>query len=291
MARVAYVNGAYVALADARVSIEDRGYQFADGVYEVCAVMNGTLLDWQAHLERLGRSMDALAIIPPMSPRALALVAHGLLRRNHARDALLYVQVTRGVARRDHTFPRGARSALVMTVRPFDFRQRLGQQATGVRVITLPDERWRRCDIKSVSLLPNVLAKQAARSAGAFEAWLVGDDGTVREGSSTNAWMVDAAGRLHTHPASPHILSGVMQMTLIRLAEAQGIPVERRAFSIAEARGAPELFLSSTTAPCLPVVQIDDQRIGNGRPGPVAQRLAALLWNEIERQTGFSPEH
>jgi D-alanine transaminase len=288
MPRIAYVDGRYLTLSDARVSVEDRGYQFADGVYEVCAVLNGRLLDWDAHLARLARSCSELAIPSPMGDAALSLVARRLLAKNRATDALLYIQVTRGTAKRDHPFPRAARPTLVMTVRPFDFAQRLPQQATGVKVVTQPDLRWARRDIKSIALLPNVLAKQAAKAAGAFEAWLIGENGVVPEGGSTNAWIVTADGTVVTHPPTHRILRGVMRDTLIRLAGENGIRVEERPFTLTQAKAAAEAFLTSTTAPCLGIVAIDGAPVGDGTPGPVTRRLGDLLWAEIARQTGWS---
>ena len=286
MPRLAYVNGRIAPLAEAGVSVEDRGFQFADGVYEVCAVLNGRLLDWELHQARLTRNLSALNIAAPMGMRALSLQAERLLRANRAREALLYIQVTRGAARRDHPWPRGAAPTLVMTVRPFNFAQRVPQQETGVAVVSVNDQRWGRCDIKTIGLLPNTLAKQTARAAGAFEAWLVSDDGTVAEGASTNAWIVHG-GMVVTPPLSARILSGVMRATLLRLAGAAGIPVEERSFTLAEAQAADEAFLTSTTAPCLGIVSIDGVPVGSGRPGPVTRRLGDLLWAEIAAQTAF----
>ena len=288
MPRLAYVDGRFVPLADARVSVEDRGFQFADGIYEVCAVLNRRLLDWPQHLARLERNLSALLIAPPMSAAALTLVARRLLVANGAREALLYIQITRGAAKRDHGFPGQTPPTLVMTVRPFDFAQRVAQQQRGVAVTSVNDQRWGRCDIKTTGLLANVLAKQTARDAGSFEALLVGDDETVAEGSSTNVWMV-AGGRVATPPLSARILPGVMRGTVMRLAAEAQIVVDERPFSLAEARAADELFLTSTTAPVLPVVTLDGAAIGGGRPGAVSGRLAALLWAEIERQTGYRP--
>lgn len=286
MPRLAYVNGRIQPLAEAGVSIEDRGFQFADGVYEVCAVLGSKLLDWPLHLARLTRNLSALNIDAPMGNAALTLQAERLLRANRAREALLYIQVTRGAARRDHPWPRGAAPTLVMTVRPFDFAQRIPQQESGVRVVSVNDQRWGRCDIKTVGLLPNTLAKQTARTAGAFEAWLVADDGTVAEGASTNAWIV-RDGIVVTPPLSARILPGVMRATLLRLAEEAQMRVEQRSFTLAEAQAADEAFLTSTTAPCLGIVAIDGATIGDGRPGPVTRRLGDLLWREIAAQTGF----
>ena len=287
MARIAYVNGRYLPLRDAAVSIEDRGYQFADGVYEVCAVLNGRLVDWPQHLARLSRSLGELSIPVPMTDAALSLVVGNLLRVNRATDALLYIQVTRGVSRRDHPFPDQVRPALVMTVRPHDFRRLQARQFSGVGVVTTQDQRWARRDIKSVGLLPNVLAKQAARTRGAFEAWLVGPDGMISEGTSSNAWIVTQEGILVTHPKGPNILAGVVRDTLLRLAREHQIPVEERAFSVAEAAGAIEAFMSSTGTICVGIVSIDDKMIGDGTPGPMTRRICTMLWDEIARQTGW----
>ena len=288
MPQLAYVDGRIVPLALASVHVEDRGLQFADSLYEVCAVLNGRLLDWPGHLERLRRGAKALFIDFPMSDAALGLVARRLVALNGQREALLYIQLTRGTARRDHGFPAVQHPTLVMTVRRFDFAQRAVQQRTGVKVITVNDQRWGRVDLKTTGLLANVMAKQDARAAGAFEAWLVADDGTVREGSSTNAWIVQAD-EIVTHPLSAHILPGVARATLIGLARASQLRVAERPFTLAEAKAADEAFITSTTAPVLPVVAVDGVVIGNGKPGPVTARLAGLMSAEVERQTGFVP--
>lgn len=287
MPRLAYVDGRMVPLAKARISVEDRGLQFADGVYEVCAVLAGRLLDWSRHVERLRRNLAALFIAEPMGMAAIGLVARRLIAANRATEALLYIQITRGPARRDHGFPAQARPTLVMTVRPFDFAQRVGQQAGGVPVITVNDQRWDRCDIKTTGLLANVLAKQDARAAGVFEAWLVANDGVVTEGSSTNAWIVDVGGAVVTHPLSARILPGVMRAAVIEAALAAGMAVAERQFMVEEALGATEAFITSTTVPVLPVIRIDDHAVGDGKPGPVAARLAALIWQRIADQTGW----
>ncbi|MBC7521229.1 MAG: D-amino-acid transaminase [Sandarakinorhabdus sp.] len=286
MPQLAYVDGRISRLADAHVHIEDRGLQFADSLYEVVAVLNGRLLDWPGHIERLRRTLAALFIDFPMSNAALAMQARRLVAANGHKDALLYIQISRGTARRDHGFPADAHASLIMTVRRFDFVQRIAQQQTGVGVITVNDMRWRRVDLKTTGLLANVLAKQDARMAGAFEAWMVGPDGTVREGSSTNAWMV-RGGTLVTHPLSESILPGIARAALVRLARADGIAVEERRFSLEDVLAADEALLTSTTAPLLPVVRIDGRAVGNGRPGPMAARLAQLVWDDIAAQTGW----
>ena len=285
MPQLAYVNGRIEPLAQASLHVEDRGTQFGDAVYEVCAVMNGNILDWQPHLVRLRRNLGELGITLGIADGPLSLQARRLLASNGHKDCLLYIQVSRGTAKRDHSFPGGTLANLVMTVRRFDFAQRVRQLAAGIAVITQPDNRWGRVDIKTTGLLPNVLAKQAAKQAGAFEAWMLSGD-TVREGSSTNAWIVKD-GRIITHPTGTSILPGIARDSLIRLARAAQLVVEERPFTLAEALDADEAFLTSTTAPILPVVRIDGAAVGNGTPGPVSARLAELVWHEVARQTGW----
>ncbi len=286
MPQLAYVDGRITALRDATVHVEDRGLQFADALYEVAAVMNGELLDWEPHLARLRRNCAAIFIDFPMTDAALTAQAKRLVAANGHKDALLYLQLSRGVAKRDHSFPSAPRASLIMTVRRFDFAQRIGQQKTGVGVITVNDMRWQRVDMKTTGLLANVLAKQDAKAAGAFEAWMVSADGIVREGGSTNAYIVKD-GAIITHPLSAHILPGIARATLLRLARDAQMTVIERPFSLDEALAADEALLTSTTAPLLPVVRIDGRPVGSGTPGPVAGRLAALVWDEIARQTGW----
>jgi len=287
VSRVAYVNGRYLPLREAVIGIEDRGYQFSDGVYEVVAVMGGRVTDWAPHMDRLDRSLKELRIRPPMSRDALKVVAREVARRNRVMNGMLYIQVTRGVARRDHPFPRQALPSLVMTARSIDFAVVARRAEDGIKVATLPDIRWGRCDIKSVSLLPNVLAKQEARDKGAFEAWLVDSEGYVTEGSSTNAWIVDSEGRLVTRPLNAHILPGVTRLTLMKLAAAEGIPVIERPFSVEEAKKAREAFVSSTTAFLMPVVEIDGAVIANGAPGSVSQRLLFAYRTHMAQEAGL----
>jgi len=268
MPRYAYVNGRYLPHARAQVHIEDRGYQFADGVYEVVLIHDGRLVDEEPHLDRLGYSLDALRIPWPMARPALRLVLRELITRNGVAQGTVYLQVTRGVAPRDHKFPRHATPSLVATT-----KRLRPPPAGGVAVITRPDIRWRRCDIKSVALLPNILGKQAAAEAGAFEAWLVDDDGCITEGTSTNAWIVTRAGRLVTRNLSAAILSGITRLSLFQLVQADGIGFEERRFSVAEAKDAAEAFLTSTTSLVLPVTRIDGQAIGDGKPGPLTMKL------------------
>lgn len=288
MPQIAYVNGRFVPFRTASVSIFDRGYVFGDGVYEVCAIFNGILYDAEAHWVRLGLSMEALRIPWPVALSALIALAQETIRRNCIDDGLLYLQITRGVAPRDHAFPAVApRPALVLTAKRFDFSRRLQQQNSGIAIITMPDQRWDRVDIKSINLLPNVLAKQVAYEAGVQEAWLVNGRGEVTEGSSTNAWMVRKDDTIVTRPLGTDVLAGVMRQTLLRLIDEAGLKVEEQPFTLAEAIGAAELFQTSTTSPCLPIVSVDGLTIGSGTPGPVTRLLAQLLWDDIASQTGW----
>ncbi len=282
MGRVAYVNGRYRPLNADAIAIEDRGYQFADGVYEVIKVLEGRPRDLGRHLDRLERSLEALEIRPPMSRAALISVLDQTLRRNRLRAALLYIQVTRGTAPRNHAFPKRAKPSLVMTVRRPSFPSAKEREA-GVGVITLPDLRWGRCDIKSISLLPNVLARQKAAAAGRREAWLIDETGNVTEGSASNAYIVDQAGRLVTHPLDERILGGITRSVILELARGAGIDVVERPFSLAEAQAAREAALSSTSSLLLPVVAIDDRTVGNGHPGTLVRRLMELYDAHLER--------
>jgi len=274
MSRIAYVNGRYLPLAQAAVNVEDRGYQFSDGVYEVCEVRGGRLVDERRHLERLAYSLRELRIPPPMTPAALGVILREVVRRNRVRAGIVYLQITRGVARRDHAFPPpGTRPSLVVTARSLDFAQIERMAAEGIAVITVADTRWRRVDIKSVSLLPNVLAKQAAREAGAREAWFVDAQGYVTEGSSSNAWIVTHDGKLITHPLSHGILRGITRTVLLEVIAAQGLALEERPFTREEAYAAREAFVTSASLNVMPVVRIDGQPIGNGAPGLIASGL------------------
>lgn len=273
MPRIAYVNGAYVPLRDAAVHIEDRGYQFADGIYEVALFVDGKFWDLDGHLARWSRSLAALEIPAPMSERALRLVIRRLVSKNGLGNCYIYLQATRGVAPRNHPFPtEGTSSSLVMTVKPLNLAKLNANALKGISVITEPDIRWGRVDIKSVGLLPNILAKEQARRAGAGEAWLV-RNGKVTEGGSSNAWIVDQSGVLVTHPLGHEILGGITRETVIRCAEALQLRVEERAFSIDEAKSAKEAFITSAMNLVTPVIAIDGKPVGNGNPGAIAARL------------------
>ena len=284
MPRIAYVNGRYRRMSDACVSIEDRGYQFSDGVYEVCEVRGGAIIDERRHLERLRRSLDALRIALPLSPPALAVIMREIIRGNRVHDGIVYLQITRGVARRDHAFPPpGTTPSLVVTARSLDMQGNEKRAQQGIAVVTVPDTRWARPDIKSISLLPNVLAKQAARDRGAAEAWFVDRDGYVTEGASTNAWIVSQGGWVITRPADNGILRGITRTVLIEALGKQGLSFAERAFTIAEAYAAREAFGTAASQIVMPVVRINDQAIGTGAPGPVARALRESFHSYAER--------
>ena len=282
MSRIAYVNGRYTPLRDAGVNVEDRGYQFADGVYEVVCVQAGRFIDEDLHLARLERSLGEIRIGQPMARAALRRVLHEVVRRNRVRDGLLYMQVTRGVSRRDHAFPSlGTPPSLVVTVRrsapyPADADRWAG------RAVTHPDERWARCDIKSVSLLPNVLARQAAREGGAIEAVLIDAHGMVTEGAATTVWIVDGQGVLRTRHLDHQVLPGCTRDALTALLDAEGIGFEERGFSVEDLRGARELFLTSATSFVRPVTVLDGAAVGDGTVGPVTRRLFALFARHVQ---------
>jgi D-alanine transaminase len=275
--RIAYVNGRYLPHGAAGVHIEDRGLQLADSIYEVCNLTGGALLDEGAHLDRLERSLAAIEMAMPMGRAALAQVMRETVRRNGVRDGLLYLQVTRGAMRRDHPIPaHPPRPTLILTLHPANTEAAARRQTEGVGVLSRPDERWARCDIKTTQLLPNLLAKTAARRAGAFEAWLIDHDGFVTEGASTNAWIVDADGRIITRELSHAILPGVTRAAILAEAAAAQLPVIQRKFTLAEAQGAREAFLTSATGAAVPVVAIDGKPVGDGKPGPLTRRLHEL---------------
>lgn len=281
MGRIAYVNGQFVRHGDAVVHIEDRGYQLADAVYEVWALFDGKLADAEGHFARLERSLSELQIPMPMSREALTIVLREAVRRNRVREGLLYLQVGRGVAPRSHAFPdTPVAPSVVITVSAVDRMATEAKAAQGVKVITTPENRWGRCDIKTVGLLPNALAKQAAKERGAAEAWFVDELGLVTEGASSNAWIIDADGTLRTRDTNANILRGVTRRTLMDVIGEEGLKVEERPFTADEAVSAREAFITGAGSLVLPVVAVDGRRVGDGKVGAVAMRLRRLY---IER--------
>lgn len=288
MTRVAYVNGVYRPYHQACVHIEDRGFQFADGVYEVCEVKDGRLIDERRHIDRLYRSMGELRIRAPKCRRAFGVILRETVRRNRVDQGFVYLQVTRGAAKRDFAFPTSDTSASVVcfarTKSPVVAERRA---AKGISVITMPDIRWRRTDIKTVSLLPNALARQAALDAGAQEAWLVDESGFITEGASCNAWIITEAGELITRPADSGILRGITRTVLIELISEHGLNLVERAFTVAEAKAAKEAFNSSATGLVMPVIAIDGAPVGDGEPGAQTLKYRRLFHDFAEN----SPNH
>ena len=282
MSRIAYVNGRYLPQREASVNIEDRGYQFADGIYEVVHLYQNRFIDEDLHLARLERSLHEIELPLPMSRQALVHVLHEVARRNRVSDGLLYMQVTRGVARRDHAFPsKPVPVAVVVTIRrvpPYP-ESVANWQASA---ITQPDLRWARCDIKSVGLLPNVLARQAARKQGAIEAILIDDKGMVTEGAATTFWIVDANGVLRTRFLDHAILPGCTRGALVALMQEAGIPFSETAFSEQEMREAQEAFITSATSFVKPITRIDTKPVGTGEVGSVTHRLFDLFARHVK---------
>jgi len=284
MSRIAYVNGRYVPHLAASVHIEDRGYQFSDGVYEVIAIHKGKLIDMDGHMVRLTRSLKELEIAWPVNPKAMDMIIREVIRRNRIRDGIVYMQITRGVAPRNHAFPDHHNSAFVVTAKhfpPFEF----DAANKGVNVITTPEIRWQRRDIKTVSLLGNCLAKEKARRAGCYEAWFVEDDGMITEGTSSNSWIVNAQGELVTRNSSNSILNGITRLSILKVAKENGIEFSERAFSLKEAQSAKEAFVSSTTSFIKPVLNIDGEPVGNGKVGPLAAKLLSYYGDHMKAQS------
>jgi D-alanine transaminase len=284
MSRYAYVNGRYLPFRDAKVHVEDRGYQFGDGVYEVCEVRGGKLIDQRRHLARLVRSLDALRIRMPMALAALKIVMREVVARNRIGYGLVYVQVTRGVARRDHAFPTPEiPPSLVVTSRSLNTSRNEALAAKGIAVVSIPDNRWGRVDIKTIGLLPNVLARQSAIEQGARDAWFVDEAGHVTEASSSNAWIVTPEAKLVTRQADQAILLGITRTVVFDVINGQGLAIEERPFTLKEAYSAREAFVTSATQIVLPVIRIDGRVIGDGKPGPIAAALrrAFHLYAEV----------
>lgn len=284
MTRIAYVNGQFLPQIETRIAMEDRGYQFADGVYEVAAFINGRMLDEERHVTRLERSLGELKIAMPMSRRSLHVLWCELIRRNARRDGLVYVQVTRGVAARNHAVPAGIKPVLTMGVLPVRIAS-AEQRAAGVGAITAPDLRHVRCDIKSTALLANVMARKLSYDQGLRETFLYHADGIITEGSATNVFIVDEKGVLRTHPATHAILAGITREVVLSLARTHGVAAEERAFTRDEMAAAREIFFTSTSAFIMPVIALDGKTIGNGKPGAITLQLQALYEAHVAKET------
>ena len=278
MSRIAYVNGLYLPEEEAKVSVFDRAFLFGDAVYEVTAVLDRRLVDFDAHLARLDRSLKEIALLSPLSHDALHALHAELIQRNGVDEGIVYLQITRGAADRDFAYPENAEPTVVAFTqsRPLIANP---YAATGVKVITISDLRWKRRDIKSTSMLAQAMGKQEAKLEGAYEAWMV-ENGCVTEGTSSSAFILDQAGVVRTQPLGHHILPGVTRRAVLRLAALEGVSLEERPFSVAEALSAREAFMTAASAFVLPVVEIDGVAIGDGRPGPIARKFRALYIDE-----------
>jgi D-alanine transaminase len=278
MSRIVYVNGSYVPEDEAKVSAFDRAFLFGDAVYEVTAVLDRRLVDFAAHLARLDRSLGEISLRSPLSHDELRGLHQELIRRNKIEEGIVYFQISRGAADRDFAYPDNAAPTVVAFTqsRPLIANS---YAATGVKVITIPDLRWKRRDIKSTSMLAQAIGKQEAKLKGAYEAWMV-ENGCVTEGTSSSAFILDEAGVIRTQPLGPHILPGVTRRAVLRLAAAKGVKLEERPFTVAEALSAREAFMTAASAFVLPVVEIDSVTLGDGRPGPVARTFRELYIEE-----------
>jgi len=281
MSRTVYVNGAYLSEDEATVSIFDRAFLFADGVYEVTAVVDGGLVDFDAHIARLHRSLDEMEMASPLSDSDFAAMHKELISRNGLTEGIVYMQVTRGAAERDFAFPDQATPTLIAFTQVKSLtNSELAQ--TGVNVVTLPDIRWKRRDIKSTALLAQALTKELAKQQGAFEGWMV-EDGFITEGTSSSAFIVQDDRKIVTRPLSNAILPGVTRRAVLMLAKTADVTVDERLFSVEEAKAAREAFLTSASSFVLPVVEIDGARIGDGKPGPVTDLFRKLYLDEARR--------
>ena len=283
MTRVVYVNGRYAPYADAAIHAEDRGFQFADGVYEVCEVRDGSLVDERRHMRRLGRSLRELGMAEPMGLKSLGVIMRETIRRNRVKNGIVYLQMTRGVARRDFAFPGPAVApTIVCFARSLSRSKAEKRAAAGIAVVTVPDIRWKRVDIKTTGLLAQSLARQQAKEAGADEAWMVDAQGYVTEGASCNTWIVTGTGILVTRPAESGILRGITREVAMEAAREKGLRFEERPFTVEEAKSAREAFQTSASGLVMPVVRIDGLIIGSGRPGDIALELRKTYHNVAE---------
>jgi D-alanine transaminase len=281
MSRIVYVNGSYVPEGEAKISVFDRAFLFGDGVYEVTAVLDRRLVDFAAHLARLDCSLHEMEIVPPLTHTELGALHAELIARNGLDEGIVYLEISRGTADRDFAYPESAAPTIVGFTQA---RKLLDNPyaSSGVKVITIPDIRWKRRDIKSTALLPQAMGKQEAKLRGAYEAWMV-EDGLVTEGTSSSSFILDADDCVRTQPLGHHILPGVTRRAVLRLAKTEGVTIEERPFTVAEALKAREAFLTAASAFVLPVVEIDGRKVGDGKPGPMAKLFRQLYVEEARK--------
>jgi len=280
MSRTVYVNGEYLAEEDAMISIFDRGFLMADGVYEVTSILDGKLMDFKGHMVRLARSLKELEMDAPVSDEEMEAIHRELIRANDLDEGMVYLQVTRGAADRDFAYPVGVKPSLVLFTQKKTITK-TPASTNGIKVISIPDIRWGRRDIKTIQLLAPSMGKMAAKAAGADDAWLV-EDGKVTEGTSNNAYIVKG-GKIITRDLSNDILHGITRAAVLRFAREAQMEVEERAFTIEEAMAADEAFITSASTFVCPVVEIDGAKLGDGTPGPVAKRLREIYLDESRK--------
>jgi D-alanine transaminase len=281
MSRIVYVNGSYLPEEEAKISVFDRAFLFGDAVYEVTAVLERRLVDFDAHLARLDRSLREIALSSPISHAGLRELHEELVELNGVDEGIVYLEISRGSADRDFAYPEGAQPTVVAftQIRPLIDNP---YATAGVKVVTIPDIRWKRRDIKSTSMLGQAMGKQAAKLKGAYEAWMI-EDGFITEGTSSTAFILDRDGVIFTQPLGHHILPGVTRRAVLRLASQEGVRVEECPFTLEEALKAREAFLTAASAFVLPVVEIDGIAIGDGRPGPIGQTFRNLYIEEARK--------
>ncbi len=282
MSRTVYVNGDYVPEEDAKVSVFDRGFLFADGVYEVTSVLGGKLIDFEGHAKRLERSLTELEMTSPVTMDALLEIHRQLVERNNVEEGMVYLQITRGAADRDFAYPKDAAPTIVLFTQEKNLIDSPAAK-TGMKVISIEDQRWGRRDIKTVQLLYPSMGKMMAKAAGADDAWMV-EDGFVTEGTSNNAYIVTKEGVLVTRHLGNEILHGITRAAVLRFAREAQMKVEERAFTVEEAKNAAEAFITSASTFVMPVVEFDGDAIGAGIPGPVATRLREIYLDESQKK-------
>tara|TARA_B100000029_G_scaffold516680_1_gene632676 strand:- start:15761 stop:16639 length:879 start_codon:yes stop_codon:yes gene_type:complete len=280
MKNLTYLNNKFVEHSKAKISVEDRGFLFSDSIYELISVLNGELIDLKPHLNRLKSSLKKIKINYKVNQLKFQNVIKKLIKNNKIFNGYVYIQITRGVAERKHEFPLKYKPSVIIFTKNLNINNNIYKK--GIKIITIPDIRWLRRDIKTTSLLANVLSKQMAVEKNAFESWLI-DDGYITEGSASNAWIIKNSNTIITHPSNTKILKGVTRDTVIKILKKNNFKIKERAFNLIEAKNAKEAFLTSSTLSVLPVVKIDNYNISNGKPGDITKKIMFLYKNYISK--------
>ena len=284
MKNITFINNKFVNHSKAKISVDDRGFLFADSIYELISVFNKRIIDIEQHLNRLALSLKKVKIKYKVNKQKLRIIINKLIKLNKIYNGYIYIQITRGVAERKHEFPKKYNPTIIIFTKHLDIDKKIYKK--GVKIITIPDLRWLRRDIKTTSLLPNVLSKQIAIEKNAFESWLI-DNKKITEGSASNAWIINNSKTIITHPANNKILKGVTRDTLIKILKKNGLNVKEKAFNLIEAKNAKEAFLTSSTLSILPVIKIDNYNIANGKPGDITKKIMNLYNNYIFKNKSY----